>query len=105
TITWSDTGSGTTFASLGLSLNVNSGVVSGTPLSTVAAGSYQIRVAATNGIVTSVRNVNLLIEPLPIAALGFTGAAFVGIAHSVTLQGIGGTGPYTFPLAPSLVIS
>jgi hypothetical protein len=98
TITWSDLGSPTTFVSLGLSLNTTTGVVTGAP--TAAAGFYTVRVTATNGTDSSTRMVGVLIEPLPITALGFSGAGFVGLAASITPEPFGGTAPYTVTLAP-----
>jgi large repetitive protein len=97
-VTWSDAGSATTFSNLGLSLDTNSGLVSGTPVG--ASGYYQVKVTATSGILTSTRMVGILIEPLPITAVGFKGVGFVGQAASFTLEPFGGTGPYVVTRGP-----
>jgi hypothetical protein len=95
--TWSDVGSPTTFGLLGLSLSAG-GVVTGTP--SAAAGFYNVRVTADNGVNTSTRTVGILIEALPLGMSGFLGAGFVGQSFSGTLQPFGGSGTYTTVVNP-----
>jgi hypothetical protein len=102
-VTWSDAGSATTFASLGLTLSA-SGAVTGTPTATLVNNAYNVTVTATNGAHTSIRPVTILIEPLPINLSGFV-AGKVGSPLSGSLQAVGGSGTYSYVLAPGVVPS
>ncbi len=96
-VTWSDTGSPTTFASLGLTLAAG-GAVTGTP--TATAGWYEVVVSATSGMTVVRRTVAILVEPLLITSGGLVSIAFHSMGYSSSIAGMGGTAPYTFALAP-----
>lgn len=100
-VTWTDAGSATTFASLGLTLSA-SGAVTGTPTASLASGVYTIFVKATNGANSSIRPVTLLVMPVPINVSGFL-AGKVGSPISTTLAASGGSGNYTYSFAPGVI--
>ncbi|HVR87872.1 MAG TPA: Ig domain-containing protein, partial [Planctomycetota bacterium] len=95
---WSDAGSATTFASLGLSLASGTGVVSGTP--TAAPNAYVVVVTATATGHTSVRAVSIQIAQTAVTAQYFATPGVVGATYSDTIQAFGGTPPYAFALVP-----
>lgn len=97
-VTWSDTGSATTLASLGLALGGSTGLVTGTP--TAAAGLYSVQVTATSGGHTSVRPIAIQLLQTPVIAQYFAFPGVVGLGYSDSIQAFGGTAPYSFALVP-----
>ena len=84
----------------GLSLNANSGVLSGTPS---GAGSFNFSIRATDTTPTAVTaNFSLLVSPVWFNGSSALGNAAVGTAFTTTLVPLGGTGPFTFASAGTL---
>jgi hypothetical protein len=83
----------------GLSLNASTGVISGTPTASNAAGvSLTFRATDANGC-TGTRTVTLKICPVISLTPATLTTPVVGTAYSQTLSASGGASPYTFSLA------
>jgi hypothetical protein len=96
-VTWSDAGSPTTFAMLGLTLDP-SGAVTGIP--TAAAGRYLVGATATNGIESHAALIEIELRPLQIAAGGIVNFGFLGETYAESIVAVGGTGPYSYAVQP-----
>jgi hypothetical protein len=81
----------------GLTLNVSTGVVSGTPS---ASGTFNFTAEVTDGTQTDTQPLSITV--VPGATLTITTASFpqgtVGVTYSATASASGGTGPYTWSL-------
>lgn len=81
----------------GMNLNPSNGYIYGTP--TLAANAtFVVRVTSSSGLF-STKSLSLTILPI-IASPALLPAGTVGAAYSQTLAATGGTGPYTWALAP-----
>ena len=86
----------------GLTLNVSSGVISGTP---TAAGTSSFTVRATDGngaSATRAYTVTIAAAPIVVNPASLP-AGTVGVAYSQTVSATGGTGSYTFSVSAGVL--
>jgi len=97
TPTWAIT-AGSLPASSGLTLNPTTGIINGTP---TTASTYSFSVAVTIGTQTSVAQALTLVINSLVITSGSGANGEVGLPFGFQLTAAGGTGPYTWSLAPS----
>jgi large repetitive protein len=84
----------------GLSLNVDTGVITGRP-TTVGVSSFMVRVidSENTSAISGALNITIMLGPLGVINTGSLPAGSTGVDYSQQLLGTGGTPPYTWSLA------
>src|ERR1051325_11022101 len=84
----------------GISLNPNSGVISGRP---AAVGTFSFMVRVTDSELTTATSgtlsITISLGPLSVLNTGNLAAGSTGVDYSQQLQGTGGTTPYTWAVS------
>jgi hypothetical protein len=84
----------------GLSLNVDTGVISGRPI-TAGVSTFMVRVidSENTSAISSALNITITLGPLSVINTGNLPAGSTGVDYTQQLLGTGGTEPYTWSLA------